>query len=168
MPQRIILRHESGGEHQVTISGSESATIGDRTLPARRIQTGELRVAERTVWTAAVDDTRWVFLDGNVYIFELQRPATARSRKREKHDESLSAPMPATVVKLHVAPGDAVKAGQLLIVLEAMKMELPVRSNIDARVEAVHCNEGELVQPGQPLIELTPRTNPESSQDDRR
>jgi len=168
MPQRIILRHESSGEYQVTISGSEGATIGDRTLTVRRIQTGELRVAERTVWTAAVDGTRWVFLDGNVYIFQLQRPAAARPPKSVKQDESLSAPMPATVVKLHVARGDIVKAGQLLMVLEAMKMELPVRSSIDARVEAIHCKQGELVQPGQPLIELTPRTNPEPSQDDRR
>lgn len=163
--QRVILCDESGGEHQVTVGGSEGATIGNRTLPVRRIRAGELRVAERRLWTAAVNDTRWVFVDGNVYIFELQRPTASRSQKRIRHDESLSAPMPATVVKLHVAPGDAVKAGQLLIVLEAMKMELPVRSNIDARVEAIHCKEGDLVPPGQQLVELTARTD--ASQDDR-
>jgi 3-methylcrotonyl-CoA carboxylase alpha subunit len=71
--------------------------------------------------------------------------------------------MPATVVKLHVAPGDEVKAGQLLLVLEAMKMELPVRAASDARVAAVRCREGELVQPGQPLIELSAAAAPTGS-----
>jgi biotin carboxyl carrier protein len=42
-----------------------------------------------------------------------------------------------------------------VIVLEAMKMELPIRAPADATVMAVHCREGELVQPDAALIELT-------------
>ena len=98
-------------------------TIGDRTIDVLPIRRGEFRVAEHTVWAASQGDKRWVFVDGNVYIFEVHRPGT-HARRRDGHDESLSAPMPATVVKVHVAPGDEVKAGQLLVVLEAMKMEL--------------------------------------------
>ena len=55
--------------------------------------------------------------------------------------------MPATVVAIKVAPGDSVKQGDILIVLEAMKMELPVRAPGDGRVKAIHCRPGELVQP---------------------
>ena len=69
--------------------------------------------------------------------------------------EPLSAPMPATVRQIRVGVGDAVRRGDTLIVLEAMKMELPVRANADGIVAAVRCAEGELVQPGLPLIELT-------------
>jgi 3-methylcrotonyl-CoA carboxylase alpha subunit len=43
-------------------------------------------------------------------------------------------------------------------VLEAMKMELPVRANEHGTVAAVHCREGELVQPGRPLVDITPDT----------
>jgi biotin carboxyl carrier protein len=63
--------------------------------------------------------------------------------------------MPATVIKVLVAPGAIVKKGDTVIVLEAMKMELPIRAPADATVMAVHCREGELVQPDAALIELT-------------
>ena len=53
-----------------------------------------------------------------------------------------------------VAPGQPVKAGDVLVVLEAMKMELAVSAPHDAQVKAIGCRVGELVQPGVPLIEL--------------
>jgi biotin carboxyl carrier protein len=159
---RIILRDERGMNHEVTVTGASSVTLGDRAVTVRPIGPGELRVADCTVWIASQDDRRWVFVNGQTYLFELQRPGE-HARRRVGHDENLSAPMPATVVKLHVAPGDEVKAGQLLVVLEAMKMELPIRAASDARVESIRCTEGELVQPGQPLLELTPHTQAASS-----
>jgi biotin carboxyl carrier protein len=66
--------------------------------------------------------------------------------------------MPATVRQIRVTPGDQVARGDTLIVLEAMKMELPVRANEHGTVAAVHCREGELVQPGRPLVDITPDT----------
>ena len=62
--------------------------------------------------------------------------------------------MPATVIEIKVAPGDAVKRGDILIVLEAMKMELPVRAPGDGTVKAIHCRPGDLVQPDTSLIDL--------------
>jgi biotin carboxyl carrier protein len=62
--------------------------------------------------------------------------------------------MPATVVKILVTAGQAVKQGETLVVLEAMKMELPIRAPADAVVQAINCREGELVQPERPLVEL--------------
>jgi biotin carboxyl carrier protein len=53
-----------------------------------------------------------------------------------------------------VAPGNQVKAGDTLLVLEAMKMELPVRAAANGQVRAVNCREGELVQPGVDLVEM--------------
>ena len=67
---------------------------------------------------------------------------------------ALTAPMPATVVKVHVRAGDAVKKGDIVVVLEAMKMELPVRALGDATVAAVRCREGELVQADATLVEF--------------
>jgi acetyl/propionyl-CoA carboxylase alpha subunit len=68
---------------------------------------------------------------------------------------ALRAPMPATVIKVQVKPGDAVKKGDIVVVLEAMKMELPVRALGDGVVAAVCCREGELVQADATLIEFT-------------
>ena len=68
---------------------------------------------------------------------------------------ALTAPMPATVLKVQVEPGDAVKKGDIVVVLEAMKMELPLRALGDGVVSAVRCREGELVQADATLVEFT-------------
>jgi biotin carboxyl carrier protein len=62
--------------------------------------------------------------------------------------------MPATVVRVLVEPGAKVARGDTLIVLEAMKMELPIRAPREGVVHAVHCSVGELVQPGSTLLDL--------------
>jgi biotin carboxyl carrier protein len=62
--------------------------------------------------------------------------------------------MPATVVRVDAAPGDRVRKGDSLIILEAMKMELPVRAPADGIVTAIHCKAGDLVKAGAPLVEL--------------
>ncbi|MCU0957569.1 MAG: biotin carboxylase [Hydrogenophaga sp.] len=66
----------------------------------------------------------------------------------------ICAPMQAQLVQCLVEPGDAVRQGQVLLVLEAMKMEHEVRADADARVLACLASEGELVSPGQPLLRL--------------
>ena len=67
---------------------------------------------------------------------------------------SLTAPMPGTVVRVAVAPGDRVEPRQTLVVLEAMKMETPVVSPYEAVVRAVHVEEGTRVAGGALLVEL--------------
>ena len=79
---------------------------------------------------------------------------TGRRGSNVTGPQALSAPMPATVAKVLVKPGAAVKKGDTVILLEAMKMELPLRAPADATVKAIHCREGELVQPDVTLIEL--------------
>ena len=62
--------------------------------------------------------------------------------------------MPATVTRINVKPGDAVKRGDILVLLEAMKMELPVRASSGGTVRAIRCREGELVDADAVLLEL--------------
>jgi len=66
----------------------------------------------------------------------------------------VTAPMPGTVIRLLVSAGDAVRARQPLVVLEAMKMETPLTSPYDAVVSAVHVAEGDRVAGGTVLVEL--------------
>jgi len=102
---------------------------------------------------AATRGERWVFFEGRVYVVDTVSPA--RRTARHSHDETaLASPMPATVVMINVKPGQQVARGDLLVMLEAMKMELPIKAPRDGRVTAIACREGELVQPGLPLLEL--------------
>jgi glutaconyl-CoA/methylmalonyl-CoA decarboxylase subunit gamma len=66
------------------------------------------------------------------------------------------APMPGTVIRVGVAPGDRVEARSALLVLEAMKMEQPLTAPYDATVTAVHVAEGDRVAGGALLVELEP------------
>lgn len=96
----------------------------------------------------------WAFWDGHVFHREAARPAAARRARAGGGHEPLSSPMPATVRQVLVQPGALVRKGDTLVVLEAMKMELPIRASSDATVSAVRCAEGDLVQAGAILVEL--------------
>ena len=83
-----------------------------------------------------------------------RRAPSGRRRASGTAGTTLTAPMPATIVKLHVKAGDAVKKGDTVLVLEAMKMEIPIRATGDGIVATVCCKEGELVRADAVLIEF--------------
>jgi biotin carboxyl carrier protein len=118
---------------------------------------GVYRVSQGTrQWLAygvAERDAKWVFFEGQVYLVDTTAPS--RKKARHGHDEAaLASPMPATVAAIKVEPGQQVAKGDLLLMLEAMKMELPIKAPRDGRVTAIACRPGELVQPGVPLLEI--------------
>lgn len=106
------------------------------------------------VAVAGAGDTRWVFVEGQVVMLPVAERDSSTPRSKTRSDGGVMAPMPATVVTVNVAAGQSVKHGETLIVLEAMKMELPIRAPHDGVVKAVHCTKGELVQPGVNLLEF--------------
>lgn len=108
--------------------------------------------SQRLTAFAVAGREMWVFLDGRVYT--LTDRASARRKSRVDDEAALTAPMPATVLAVNVVPGQRVERNDVVMVLEAMKMELPVRSPRDGIVKAVGCQVGELVQPGSTLLQL--------------
>jgi 3-methylcrotonyl-CoA carboxylase alpha subunit len=68
----------------------------------------------------------------------------------------LRAPMMGMILKVNVAVGDKVKAGDVAAVLESMKMELRVSSEIDGVVTAVHCRAGETVERNAVIVIVEP------------
>ena len=138
MARTVVLR-STDGEHRIESVDGQVTVDGIETISPRR------------AWAAAEGDSRWVFLDGEVHVFEVIR----QGRKRAgTHHATLTAPMPATVIRINAPAGTVVKRGETLLVLEAMKMELPIRATEDGTVKMVHCRVGDLVQAGVSLIEL--------------
>lgn len=115
--------------------------------------TGRYRVNGRLAYAVRDRGRTWVFIDGRTYVIEPE--ARDAERVHATDDQvALSAPMPSTVIAIKVAPGQEVAAGDLLVLLEAMKMEVPIRAPRAGRVKSLACREGELVQPGIPLLDL--------------
>jgi biotin carboxyl carrier protein len=99
-----------------------------------------------------------VHLDGRTIPVQI-RPAVSFGRqKKEGHatggagPQRVAAPMPGKVVRVLVSAGDAVKARQGLVVVEAMKMENELRAARDGRVRDVAVKEGQSVDAGAVLL----------------
>jgi len=126
----------------------------------RRVGDGVYRVEidgrAETIYVAGTPRDRWVFWEGRVFHGDFQSPVAGGriDRPAARQTRSLTAPMPATVIKVQVKPGDTVKKGTIVVVLEAMKMELPMRASGDGVVAAVRCREGELVPADAPLVDF--------------
>jgi 3-methylcrotonyl-CoA carboxylase alpha subunit len=133
----------------------ESAAIAtampDEPSPAESAPEPERPNGERTVAARPQSNDPW---NSGAKAARAKPPASAR-RTATSAAAALIAPMPATVIRVKVKPGDPVRKGDVLIVLEAMKMELPLRALGDGVVSAVRCREGELVQADATLVEFT-------------
>jgi biotin carboxyl carrier protein len=149
------------GDRAVAITAHDEASveIDDVRFSVEAIDRGIYRVSDgASHWTVAVagpPESRWVSVEGQTAVVDVSDDADrgGRTRRRTASDE-LTAPMPATVTKLLVAPQTAVKAGDVLMMLEAMKMELAIRAPQDGTVGAIHCKVGDLVQPGVALLDF--------------
>jgi biotin carboxyl carrier protein len=89
------------------------------------------------------------------YAVDVQDPRSLRTRRAaggaEAGPQRVAAPMPGKIVRVMVAEKDEVKAGQGIIVMEAMKMQNELKSPKDGRVQKILTSEGSTVNPGDTL-----------------
>ena len=79
-------------------------------------------------------------------------PAASAAPVNLEAGEAVNAPMPGNILRIDVAQGDTVKAGQVLVILEAMKMENEIVAPKDGTVAQVVTSKGAVVDTGSPLI----------------
>ena len=79
-------------------------------------------------------------------------PAASAAPVNLEAGEAVNAPMPGNILRIDVAKGDTVKAGQVLVILEAMKMENEIVAPKDGTVAQIVTSKGAVVDTGSPLI----------------
>lgn len=156
MPRRIRIAHDTA-DWIADVEG-DRVTFPDAgvTFIVREESDGRFSVdghGAQTAIAVVAGDTVWVGLDALALDFHVRR-GDQRARSAARDQDALMPPMSATVVRIQARSGDRVEAGDTLIVLEAMKMELPIRAPRPGTVSAIHCVEGQLVHPGTILVEL--------------
>ena len=82
------------------------------------------------------------------------RVSKGSRRPKAKSDNDVTTAMPGRIVSINVREGDQVQAGQVVLTVEAMKMENPVHAPVSGTVKAVHINVGDNVNPDECLMEI--------------
>jgi acetyl-CoA/propionyl-CoA carboxylase, biotin carboxylase, biotin carboxyl carrier protein len=154
----------AGGAVDVRVRGRAPAAevvVGDgapRTARAARDGDHHLVVTldgvTRRYAVAVAGHVAWFARDGHTWSVREEERLEAARHGEAAGAGPVTAPMPGTVAVVSVGAGDAVTAGQQLLVVEAMKMEHPVVAPIDGVVAVVHVQAGDQVAMDQPLAEV--------------
>jgi acetyl-CoA/propionyl-CoA carboxylase biotin carboxyl carrier protein len=147
-PLKLEVAPRGGDPLSVSVAGrpgEESVTIGAETFAAGPDWVWEIAPADGEVWLAAGPEA---------FAFRLVEPVVEGTATSAQG--TLEAPMPGTVQELRVAPGESVVEGQVLVVIESMKMELALTAPVETTIADVLVVVGEGVKQGQSLVELEP------------
>ena len=153
--QRLLLTaHGSGGEYRIEAEGHGSTVSGAR-LAAGVLSARFDQLAHRFLVQA--EPGRLLLHDG-VRRLQLEPVAVYRREgdTQAAQDDRLLAPMPGRVVVVRAGPGESVIAGQELLVIEAMKMELALKAPRDGVVASVGAAAGDFVEADAVLLTLEP------------
>jgi len=108
---------------------------------------------EGTTWKATVE--------GRTFEIEVPDAAIQPKKKRgggktKKKSGKVSANIPGKVVTVEVSVGDEVTEGQVILILEAMKMQNEITAPVTGKVIEVHCEEGQSIEANVPLVMIEP------------
>lgn len=163
MTRELHFQHE-GSTLTATVTPQEDGWL---VLVGERRHEVQAQAAERGRLALAIDGQRvfaYVARQGSRVqvhvggqVWELERSGGApRRRAGEAAGASglLAAAMPGRVLDVLVKPGDSVRKGETLVLLEAMKMELRIAAPADGAVLRVHVAPGQIIERAAPLVEL--------------
>ena len=108
---------------------------------------------EGTSWSATVE--------GKTFQIEIPDAAPVAKKKRsgsgkKKKSGTVSANIPGKVVTVEVKQGDEVIEGQVILILEAMKMQNEIQAPVTGKVASVNCEEGQAIEANIPLVIIEP------------
>ena len=110
-------------------------------------------------WRCTVGDEVYVRMDGRTFILGLPQ-AQMRAHAHGKADDEIHADMPGTMIAIHAEAGASVAAGDKLVTIESMKLQVSLVAHRDGVVEKVHVPAETAFERGALLVSLVPLTLP--------
>ena len=98
------------------------------------------------------EENKFVFIDGN--IFKVKRIELTGQKRTGKKEIGLNSPISGTVVSIKINEGDTVKKDDVIMVIEAMKMEYIIRAPYNGKIKKVNFMEKDQIEIGQTTAEL--------------
>jgi biotin carboxyl carrier protein len=132
-----------GAEHDVSLRRSEAARH-ELVVDGKNVSLVTARDAEGT----------WVWAAGRAWHVQDVDTGPGRRKKKAQKGGDVSPKTPGVVARILVAVGDQVEAGQELVVVSAMKMEMPLVAGTSGIVRAIKVEVGANVRPGELLVEI--------------
>ena len=100
------------------------------------------------------DKDKFVFVEGDVFkVRNIELTGAKKTKKKEKRN--LNSPISGKVVSIKVKDGDKVKKGDILMIIEAMKMEYLIRAPYNGKVKKINFKEKDQIEIGQNTVEVT-------------
>jgi 3-methylcrotonyl-CoA carboxylase alpha subunit len=153
---RTLTFTDGTNDYAVTVThNGQDWHIDNRPIRGERQPDGSLRVALAGIWRTVIatpnDQTITIRDAGQTWRLTLLDPLSVDEDEADAGDR-LIAPIPGQVTQVTIKPGDHVKRGDILVVMEAMKTVFRLTAPADAVVATVSCAIGETVQDGQILV----------------
>lgn len=139
-------------QYFITYDNTEYKVEADEIKPGHlKIKLGD-RVIKCVITKG--DKDKFVFVEGDV--FKVRNIELTGAKKTKKKDEgNLNSPISGKVVNIKVKGGDKIKKGDVLMIIEAMKMEYLIRAPYNGKVKKVNFKEKDQIEIGQNTVEIT-------------
>ncbi|MCQ2403142.1 MAG: biotin/lipoyl-binding protein [Lentisphaeria bacterium] len=143
------------GERPMGVRYAEEASAKKAAPAAGPVTVNVNGTAYQVNATAGANDTATVVVNGKTYnvSFGAAAPAAAAPAAAGA-GQTVTTPLPGTIVRISVAVGQAVKKGDELMIIEAMKMEQPIVAPADGTVKSIAVNAGDTLEAGQTVAEI--------------
>jgi len=126
------------------------------TVNAEEIKAGHLKIklGDRVIKCVISEgeENKFVFIDGNV--FKVKRVELTGRKKTKKKEADLNSPISGTVVEVKLKEGSKVKKDDVIMVIEAMKMEYLIRAPYNGLIKKIHFKQKDQIEIGQLTAEI--------------
>lgn len=142
---KVEKKGGKGSEYSIAYDGKNYAASASEIKPGYL----NIRLNEQLIKCVISNEkeNRFVFLNGDIFQIKRIQP-TARKLEKKEEKEGLASPISGKIVSVKVEEGSIVKKGDVLMVIEAMKMEYPIKAPHDGKVKKINFKINDQIEMG--------------------